>query len=383
MRNSSRTALFLLIGLLPGLVSGQTLRTDHPDEYVVQEGDTLWDISGRFLEDPWLWPEIWQVNEQIADPHLIFPGDVLRLVYIDGQPRLVVDRPGSTIGSVVKLSPQMRETRHQEAISSIPLDAVREFFTRNLVTTEEEMEAAPYMVSGPEGRIMVGQGDMLYVRGDIQDDIKMYGIFNLGDEYRDPQTGEVLGYRAESKGTARYQNTAVGISRMNVMESFAEISVGDRFLPLAQDQFDSQLFPEVPSEIISGQIMAVEGGVSQIGVLDVVAINRGAQSGLEVGHLLAIMEGGQEVRDRVAGQTIKLPDEQAGILMVFKIYEKMSFGLVLETEKSLSVGHKVTSLFSAQAYEQNRAELEESQKGNGFFNLEGITDMFKSGLGPK
>lgn len=395
IKTSGQIIVLCTLGLISANLISQELKAGHPDEYVVQKGDTLWDISARFLEDAWLWPEIWHINEQVKNPHLIYPGDILRLVYIDGQPRLVVDR------GVIKLSPKVRETTYEEAISSIPLDSVREFFTQNRVATAKELKEAPYMVAGPESRIMVAAGDTLYVRGPMTEGVNVYAVFKEGDKYRDPDTGDVLGVRAESKGTVRYQNTSGEISRMGVIQSTGEISIGDHLLPLEQDQFDPQLFPTIPGSVVSGEIMAVEGGVSQIGVLDVVAINRGHDAGLAIGHLLAIMEAGEEVRDRVEGGTVKLPDEQAGMLMVFKVYDRMSFGLVLESEKSLVVGHQVTNLFSQSAYEENRLAQEEERKKKGFLNkikstklidgignvTEGITgkvsDMFEPGTRPE
>ena len=354
----SAQIVFFTLSLMSTSLMSQALKVDHPEEYVVQKGDTLWDISARFLEDPWLWSEIWQMNEQVANPHLIYPGDLLRLVYIDGKPKLVVDR------GVVKLSPRVRSTSHEEAISSIPLDSVREFFTQNRVVSRELLRNAPYMVAGPESRILVAPGDTLYMRGPVEEGVSIYSIFKQGDEYRDPATNEVLGVRAESKGTARYRNTAGEISRMEVIESTAEISIGDRLLPLQQDQLDPQLFPTVPEATVAGEIISVEGGVSQIGVFDVVAINQGANANLQIGHLLAIRETGEVVRDQVKGGSVKLPDEQAGMLMVFKVYDKMSVALVLEAEKALSIGHQVSSLFSETAYEQHRAAEEQAKREN-------------------
>lgn len=352
----------------------QNLKVDHPEEYVVKKGDTLWDISAMFLDDPWLWPEIWHINEQVANPHLIYPGDVLRLIYVDGQPRIVLDK------GVIKLSPQIRSVSHEDAITSIPLDAVREFFTKNRVVTQEELEAAPYMLSGPEGRIMVGAGDTLYARGPFERGVNVYQIFREGDEYRDPETGDLLGIRGESKGTARYQNTSGEISRVGVIESIAEIAIGDRLLPLEQDQLDPQLFPTIPRDPVFGQIIAVEGGVSQIGMLDVVAINRGQDANLEIGHLLAIMQSGDEVRDRVAGGTVRLPDEQSGMLMVFKVYDQMSFGLVLDVEKVLEVGYQVTNLFASEAYEAEKQRRQDEEDKKGIFH--DFTNMFDPGTRP-
>lgn len=377
----SRFFACIACALIAGLVNAQTLRTGHPETYVVQQGDTLWDISARFLEDPWLWPEIWQINEQVANPHLIYPGDVLRLIYVDGQPRLVLNR------GQVRLSPQIRETEHLQAIPSIPLEDIRDFFSRNQVVTEEQLETAPYMVAGPDRRIMVAMGDTLYARGSRVPGVNVYGIFSSSEEYRDPDTGDLLGVRAEAKGTARYQSGADEIMRLSVQQSYAEISLGDRFFPLEQDQLDPQIFPSVPEETVFGEIISVEGGLSQISSYDVVAINRGLDANLEVGHLLAIMEEGEVVRDRVEGGTVRLPDEQAGVLMVFKIYDRMSLGLVLSAENVLAVGYPVTSLFSRQAYERHRAEeIRRSKERGPLFNL-GLpnifdTDMFDPGTRP-
>lgn len=364
----SAKTLIAVAAFSVGSAFAQEVKTDYPEEYIVKRGDTLWDISGHFLEDPWLWPEIWQVNEQVENPHLIYPGDILRLIYVDGQPRIVRDY------GVVKLSPQMRSQTHEEALTSIPLNAIREFFTKNRVVTKEELEAAPYMVAGPEARILVAAGDLVYTRGVVAPGINVFEIFREGGEYRDPETKELLGYRAEAMGTARYQSASGEISRMGVIESYAEILVGDRFLPLEQDTFESQLFPTIPEFAITGDIIAVEGGVNQIGTLDIVAINRGVTEGLKTGDLLAIMEKGETVRDRVAGGTITLPDEQAGMLMIFKTYEKMSFGLVLEAEKVLSVGYKVTNIFSQSDYDDARAEPVETKKSTSF--VDGIMGIF-------
>lgn len=375
----SRVIAFATCVVIAGMASAQNLRTGHPETYVVQEGDTLWDISARFLEDPWLWPEIWHINEQVANPHLIYPGDVLRLIYVNGEPRLVLDR------GVVRLSPQIRETEHPQAISSIPLESIRDFFSRNQVVSEEQLEMAPYMVAGPDRRIMVGMGDPLYARGSQTAGVNVYGIFSSSEEYRDPETNDLLGVRAEAKGTARYLNSSGEVMRLNVLESYAEISLGDRIFPLEQDQLDPMIFPSVPEETVFGEIISVEGGVSQISSYDVVAINKGGNNGLEVGHLLAIMEEGDVVRDRVEGGSVRLPDEQAGVLMVFKTYDRMSLGLVLSADKVLAVGYPVTSLFSQQAYEQYR--MEEMERRNNRWPLFDVKlpglDMFNPGTRPR
>lgn len=331
-----KTVAALLL-LAAASVQAQDLRSDHPEVYTVQKGDTLWDISGKFLQDPWFWPEIWHVNEQISNPHLIYPGDMLRLVYIDGQPRIVMDR------GVVKLGPSVRSISHEDAITAIPLDEINEFFSQSRVVSQEELDAAPYMIAGPEKRILVAAGDQLYARGGFLDNVRLYQVFRPGEEYVDPDTGDVLGVRAEAKGLARYQSTHGEVTKLGLEESYKEISVGDVFLPLVQNNLDPELFPTVPEFDLQGVIISVEGGVANAGQFDVVAINRGSSHGLAAGSMLGILQKGEIVRDRIANDRVELPDEEAGMLMVFKSYDSMSFALILEALRPIAVGYPVTS----------------------------------------
>jgi len=333
-----RLTAALLTIIAVGL-QAQELRSGHPDEYIVQRGDTLWDISGRFLANPWQWPEIWHVNEQIANPHLIYPGDRLRLVYVDGQPRLVVDR------GVVKLGPAVRSISHQEAINAVPLDKVSNFFSRTRVVSKDELDDAPYMIAGPETRLLVAAGDRVYGRGTFQDNVRMYQVYQPGDEYIDPETKDVLGVRAEAKGIARYQSTSGEIATLGLEESYKEISIGDVFLPLNQESLDPEIFPTIPEFGVDGDIISVEGGVQHAGQFDVVAINRGSDHGLGIGHLLGILQKGGVVRDRIAGDTVELPNEQTGLLMIFKTEERMSFGLILESVRPIAVGDSISDEF--------------------------------------
>lgn len=332
--------IFALL-LLPGLAVAQVdVRDDQPREYIVQPGDTLWDISAVFLEDPWKWPEIWHVNPEIDNPHLIYPGDVIRLVYVDGEPRLELTRGES---GRIKLSPQVRTKAPGDAIESIPLDTVREFFSSSRILDEESIEAAPHVVSGPEGRIMVGAGDFLYARGSFPEETRVYQIYRPGDEYVDPQSGEVLGLRADVMGAARMQEVTGEVGKLEVYQSNSEINLGDILLPLEQNELDPMIFPSEPEESVDGQIMAVDGGVSHIGQLDVVAINRGQDASLKVGDVLQVLQAGEKIRDRVEGDRVQLPDEEAGVLMIFKVLDRMSFGLILGSERTMAVGDRVTS----------------------------------------
>ncbi len=324
----------------------QYLRSDAPEVYTVVKGDTLWDISGRFLERPWLWPEIWQVNPQIDNPHLIFPGDRLRLVYVDGAPRIVVDRGDASRtyklgpGGTVKLKPAIRATPLESAIPAISLDAIQGFLVQNRVVEPETLVRAPYVVDGESERIVLGAGDRLYVRGELADS-ESYNFVRKGPVYVDPETNEILGQEATYIGLGSVVATEDEISTFFVSSTREEVQIGDRVLPTEERRVDSTFYPSGPEGEIDGDIISVFSGVTQIGQYDVVVINRGARENLEVGNVLAIYRKGALARDRVANETIRLPSERAGLLMIFRAFEKLSYGLVLSADRALSVGDEV------------------------------------------
>lgn len=329
------------------------LKDTHPDHYTVKKGDTLWDISNVFLENPWMWPEIWQVNPQIENPHLIYPGDQLSLVYVEAEaappsegsaaaepkkaPRLVLKRGLRT----VKLSPETRIEATPEAIPAIPLDKISQFLSESRVVSAGELEQAPYVLAGAEMRLVTGAGDTVYARGDFTDGNKIYGVYRPDGVYVDPASGEVLGYAALNIGSVKRRAQEGDVATLSVTRTTQEIRVEDRLLPHEERDIDSMFYPSAPEQDVNGQIIAVEGGVSQIGSMNVVAVNRGLRDGVKVGHILAIYRRGGAVKDRVKGGVVHLPDERAGLLMVFRAYEKMSFGLVLDAERRMSVGDKV------------------------------------------
>ena len=326
-----------ILGLLGAcLLLGQAmaeeprLRADYPEEHTVVKGDTLWDISNSFLNNPWMWPEIWHVNPQISNPHLIYPGDVIRLVYFDGKPRIVVDR-------VVKLSPQVRVLDAGEAIPRIPLDKINTFLSRSRIVTQEELDRAPHVVSGEAKRLVLGKGDRLYARGTFDEDISVYGVYRRGETYKDPQTGEFLGIQAMDIGSGRMRALEGDIATLLMTRTTEEVRVGDRLLSEEASAIDSTFFPSAPTGEVNAQIIAVEGGVTQVGKMSVVVINRGVREGMEVGNVLAVYKRGGTVKDRVKGDTVTLPDERAGLVMVFRTFEKLSLGLVLEAERPLAI----------------------------------------------
>jgi nucleoid-associated protein YgaU len=318
------------------------LKPDHPESYTVQQGDTLWDISGRFLSQPWVWPELWRANPQIENPHLIYPGDVIRLVYVDGQPVLMLERgtggrAGAAGGGDGRLSPRVRESRLDSAIPAIRLDAIESFLAQNRVVAPGELEAAAYVLAGESRRIVLGAGDRAYGRGSVQP-AASYGIFRRGPLYVDPDTDEVLGQQATDIGAAQVVGIDdSGVSTLSITSSREEVRRGDRLLPTEERRLDATFFPSSPQAPVDGRIIAVAGGVANIGQWDVVVVNRGTSNGLEVGNVLAVMGRGELARDVVSGERVRLPSERAGLLMVFRAFDRLSYGLVLETIRPLAV----------------------------------------------
>ncbi|MEM7218336.1 MAG: LysM peptidoglycan-binding domain-containing protein [Pseudomonadota bacterium] len=319
------------------------LRADAPDIYEVKKGDTLWDISGRFLDRPWLWPEVWQVNPQIENPHLIYPGDRIRLVYVDGQPQLRLDRGVGYRGprSGERLQPRVRSTPLESAIPTISLDAIEGFLVHNRVVSPASLDRAPYVIQGDDERLVLGAGDRLYVRGVLPNSAS-YNFVRKGPLYIDPVTEEVLGQEATYIGVGRTLEQNDDIATMTVVESREEVQITDRVLPTEERRLASKFFPSAPAEPVSGEIISVFSGVTQVGQYDVVVINQGAREGIVVGNVLAIHRRGALARDRIAGDIVRLPSERAGLMMVFRTFEKLSYGLVLSTARALSVGDEVT-----------------------------------------
>ncbi len=326
------------------------LRADHPDEYIVAEGDTLWDISDTFLQNPWMWPEIWQVNPQINNPHLIYPGDVIRLVYLDGQPRLTIDRrttrlsPSTRDPNAVKLSPAVRVIPLGEAIPAIPLDVIDAFLNKNRVVSKNLFDSAPYVVGGQEQRIVLGAGDRIYARGAFNPDIASYNMYRLGDAYVDPFTKEVLGYSSLDIGSARVTAFQGEISTMLVNRMAREISIGDRLLPNEERSVESTFYPSAPEdENFEGVILEVDNGVTHAGKFSVIVVNHGMRENLKDGDVLAIYKKGEIIHDRVAKNSVQLPEEQVGLAMVFRTFEKVSYALVLEAERPINADDKLYS----------------------------------------
>lgn len=307
------------------------LASGHPNEYVVQVGDTLWDIAGTFLQDPWYWPEIWYVNPDIQNPHLIYPGDVLGLIYIDGQPRITNLRAGT-----YRMSPQARVTPLSQAVNSIPFEAVAAFLSSGVVLEKDQADGLPYILQTRGDRLIASAGNEVYVRG-IENDqpSARYNIVHVGDPMVDPDDDRLIGYHGIliGEGSLRRSGDPATVA---LTESSQEAIIGDRLIPASVD-VPLNFFPRSPSSEIEGRIITVVGGVTQIGQYQVVVINRGSNDGLSVGDVLSVFQTGEVIKDRFRGGEVKLPDEQAGTLMIFKTYNRISYGLVMEATDTIHI----------------------------------------------
>ncbi|MGD8998915.1 MAG: LysM peptidoglycan-binding domain-containing protein [Granulosicoccaceae bacterium] len=326
-----------------GFAADPALNPNHPDQYTVVKGDTLWDIAGRFLRDPWRWPDIWHANQQIANPHLIYPGDVITLTYdANGKPILTVKRGRQTI----KLGPSVRAERLERAIPTIPLDAIRQFLNRPLVVSEEELDNAPYVVETAGEHIVVGAGDSVYVRGLAEANKGKYSVYRPGQVYRNPgadkdDESQILGYEAifVGEGQLTYFKQDEEVSTLALTSTTREARRGDRVMPVRDDEFDQNFMPHAPANEVEAAIIAVSDGVSQIGQHNIVVLNNGAREGIEIGHVLSVYRRGDTISDPVTtkdrNDSVKLPDELAGTIMVFRVFDKVSYALVMEAKRPM------------------------------------------------
>ena len=318
------------------------VKAERPLQYTVKKGDTLWGIASLFLHDPWYWPEIWQNNPQVKNPHLIFPGDVLTLVYIDGQPRILVnDAKHRSVAKtangmpVVKLSPSIRTTPLEASIPSIPGDAIRQFLSKPRVLPKKELEAAPRIIGSDKRHLVLSTGNRVYIRGELDKERVRFSVFRPGDKLLDPETDEVLGYEAKYAGNVLikdYGDPATG----DITFAEREMLIGDRLLPEDRSKLENLFFPHVPDFEIKGQIISLYDALFGVAQHQIVVINRGERDGMEVGHLLASYTQGETVRDRFdkrRSKPVKLPNERSGLIMIFKTFDRVSYALVLESDE--------------------------------------------------
>jgi len=330
--------MIFLLGLLsvaPAQAANIILRSDAPDHYVVVPGDTLWGIASRFLKDPWRWPEIWGFNrEQVKNPHKIYPGDIVILDKTShgSRLRLAEDRGGL---KTVKLSPQIRtEQSSTAAIPSIPASAIEPFLSQPLVIEKDGLINAPYILGSSENRVILSAGNIVYVSGLPEDKGSAWQIFRPGKALKDPDNeDQILGYEATYLGNVKASAFA-DISTVTITRASEEILKGDRLVPSPDTIFNNYV-PHAPDSAISGRIISVYGGVTEIGKGAIITLNKGELDGLEMGHVLAIYRKSQT--KNLEEETVQLPDERTGLVFVFRVFEKLAYALVVQSTQSIKI----------------------------------------------
>jgi len=330
---------------------GIPLADNVPDSYVVKRGDTLWGIAKVFLRDPWYWPEIWQVNPQVHNPHLIYPGDTLRLVFIDGRPQIVLQRGNLERGDGVRVEPRVRSEPLDAAITTIPYATVAAFMSKPSVLDREQIKLAPYVLATRDLHVVMSEGDTVYARG-FTSPAELgshYNVVRVGDPLIDPDDNRVLGYDGIFTGSGHV--TRQGDPTTLIMtESARESRAGDKLIPGGVD-VPLDFIPSAPRVKTNGRIIAVSNGVTIIGQYEVVVVNRGARDGLAPGNVLGVFDTGPLVADtdkkgffnldRLGAKKVALPSERTGTFMVFKTFDNISYGLIMEATNLIRVGDKI------------------------------------------
>jgi hypothetical protein len=329
-----RKIISLICLLLPVLAfAGQTentsqIRSDAPDQYQVVKGDTLWGISGKFFKDPWRWPYIWGMNKDtINDPHWIYPGATIVLDRANGTLRMGA-KVGTGSADVIKLSPQARvEDSTQNAIPSIPSQDIEPFLSQPLVVDDNLLAGSPTIVGLPEQRVIVGPGDIAYARGLTQSEGLKWQVYRPGKTFTDPDTKETLGHEAIYLGGVEVKAFS-DVSTLVVTDAKQEIKIGDR-LVLPGTVVSKNYLPRSPAIGIKARVISIQGGVTQASQNSVITLNKGERDGLQSGHVLALSSKGRVIKS--AGEELTLPDDHYGLLFVFRVFDKVSYALVMQT----------------------------------------------------
>jgi hypothetical protein len=332
-----------------------TLKAGHPDTYVVKKGDTLWDISAYFLNDPWRWPRLWGGNPQIANPHLIYPGDKLTLVFIDGQPRLVV-KPH------IKKSPEGRATSKNGPIAAVDLALIKPYLVQNRVVDPTWLAGLPIVMSGESPSIHHIVGDVVYVNAQLKQGLKV-AMYQTGREFFAPDSGDLLGQEIILTSSGRVIESGA-VSKVELLTSLRETKGGYRIAPVEDEALMSAYFiPKAADLSVPTSIIGTIGNIREAGKLDVVYLDRGANDGVETGHVFSMFRDGENIiidndgmpvrpldrssYDKVLAQfsedTVnKMPYVFYGNLMVFKVFDKTSLGLIMFNDHPVRVGDKLT-----------------------------------------
>lgn len=335
------------------------LAPDAPDRHVVQRGDTLWALASRYLRSPWRWPELWGMNRnQIRNPHWIYPGQVLVLVKTNGRARLTLEggagagqagiaSTGSSghgsVFEIVKLSPRVRDLGPTSAkpISSIPNNLIEPFLSQRRVVSASELDKFPEVIATQDDRLYLGENDFFYARGIRKDAAQTYHVFGAAEPMYEPDDvahKKPIAYEARYLGTAQVIQ-AGPISKLRILDSVREIGAGDRLVPIEHQDLIAYV-PRRPDKPVHGRIVAVYGGVTSVGADSVVAIDRGARDGLEIGDVLTVLQPGATMVDQTSSdqEHVRLPDVHAGRMFVFRVFDGISYALLMTATNPVRVG---------------------------------------------
>lgn len=354
--------LSALLWLSPVWAAEVTIRENSPTQYTVVQGDTLWDIAGMFLEEPWLWPEVWQINPQIENPDLIYPGDVIELAYVDGSPVLRLSRGTAPEGiQTVRLSPQVRREPLDgpSPIAAIPLQLISAYLSGNTVITEEMFENSPYVLGGREGRSFLTAGDDVLARGDWADRVAIYDVVRRGRDFEDPDTGETLGVEGLHVATVTLARTDEDQGVLTITSNELEVRPGDRLIPRVDITLTDSYLPVPPAFPVDAAIVSIGTGRQIGGTYDTLLINVGASDGIAVGQLLTVQDPPEVFDDqfgeRSTWQRIKhafgaensnevtFAGENVAQVLIYRVFDGASMGLVLESSRDLRLNDRVVS----------------------------------------
>ena len=358
LRKSITALVFFVIS---GSVLGQgtsgplALKPDAPDRYIVVQGDTLWGISQRYTDSPWRWPELWNLNkEQIRNPHLIYPGYVILLDRARGQ--LSIGAPSAPGGAgasgagaggagdmgTVKIGPRSRaESLARQGIPSIPASAIEPFLSRPLVIEPDGLDKAPTIIATQGDRVILQSGNSAYVRGMGTTKEDTWYVYRRGGPLIDPDTNQTLAFEAIYLATAQLTRPGEPAT-VTLTSAVREVGAGDKLVAAGRPQIINYA-PRAPAGQINGRIISIYGSVGRVGEAgpqSIVSINRGRADGVEVGHVLALYAKGGSVRDTTKGTKekdamIALPNERAGLVFVFRVFERISYALVMNITRPI------------------------------------------------